>query len=41
MTAPEAVHQLVEKFDVEKFDKGSDAYKHRDYNETQLRNFGT
>ncbi len=36
MTAPEAVHQLVEKFD-----KGSAAYKHRDYNETQLRNFGT
>lgn len=32
MTAPEAVHQLVEKFD-----KGSHAYKHRDYNETQLR----
>ena len=32
MTAPEAVHQLVERFD-----KGSAAYKHRDYNETQLR----
>ena len=32
MTAPDAVHQLVEKFD-----KGSAAYKHRDYNETQLR----
>lgn len=32
MTAPKAVHQLVERFD-----KGSAAYKHRDYNETQLR----
>ena len=32
MTAPEAVHQLVEKFD-----SGSAAYKRRDYNETQLR----
>jgi len=32
MTAPKAVHQLVEKFD-----SGSAAYKRRDYNETQLR----
>lgn len=32
MTAPDAVHQLVEKFD-----QGSAAYKRRDYNETQLR----
>ena len=32
MSAPDTVYQLVEKFD-----KGSAAYKRRDYNETQLR----